>query len=323
MDRRRALNHRRGLGRVRRRLGQRRRQRHGARLGPDPLAEAARLSGGPLRRQQLDVGGDRHPDPAVDSDDSLRARQRRERRRPLHVGCSARPADGGRLHRDLLVDREAPRLRVGGIDDRSRRARAARAASRARRCAADPHSGRLALRLRDADRDRRPGRRLRPGAQRPALPGSHLASVPGSDGRRRRRHRRGHARDHGQRRRRLDPHLRPGADALRRMGRGDDPDPMAGHPGHQHPPADRRHAARPAASHPAARADLRAAGGLDRARPGAARPHHDPQPRHRALYAADRHHPVHLLLDRPNARSATRRGSSGRSSPWRCWCCSL
>ena len=109
---RRALDHRRRLGRLRRRLGQRRRQRLGARLDPDPLAEEARLPGRPLRRQQRHLGGHRHPDPAVDPDDPLRAGQRRQHRRPLHRRRPARHPDGGRLRRHLLVDRQAPRLRA-------------------------------------------------------------------------------------------------------------------------------------------------------------------------------------------------------------------
>ena len=95
--RRRALDHRRRLGGLRRRLGQRGRQRLGPRLGPDPLAEEPRLPGGPLRGQQRDLGGDRHPDPALDPDDPLRAGKRQQRRRPVRGRRPARPPDGGRL----------------------------------------------------------------------------------------------------------------------------------------------------------------------------------------------------------------------------------
>ena len=37
---------------------------------------------------------------------------------------------------------------------------------------------------------------------------------------------------------------------------------------------------------------------IDRTRPGAARHHHGAQPRHRPLHAADRHHALHLVVDR-------------------------
>ena len=53
-----------------------------------------------------------------------------------------------------------------------------------------------------------------------------------------------------------------------------------------------------AARHPAPRADLRAAGGVDRAGPGAARDHHGAQSRHRALHASDRNHALHIVVDR-------------------------
>ena len=60
-----------------------------------PWQKAAGLSGRALRGQQRHLGGHRHPDPAVDPDDPLRARQRRQHRRPVHRRHSARAPDGG------------------------------------------------------------------------------------------------------------------------------------------------------------------------------------------------------------------------------------
>ena len=85
---RRALDHGRRLRGLRRRLGQGGRQRLGARLRPDPLAEEPRLSRGPLRGEQRHLGRHRHPDPALHPDDPLRARQRHERRRPVRRRAS-------------------------------------------------------------------------------------------------------------------------------------------------------------------------------------------------------------------------------------------
>ena len=90
LPRRPIVHDRGGLGRVRRRLRQRRRQRQRARLDPDPMAAQAGLSGWALCRQQRDLRGDRHPDPAVDPDDPLRPGQRRKRRRPVHRGRASR-----------------------------------------------------------------------------------------------------------------------------------------------------------------------------------------------------------------------------------------
>ena len=112
LPRRPIVHDRGGLGRVRRRLRQRRRQRQRARLDPDPVAAQAGLSGGALRGQQRDLGGDRHPDPAVDPDDPLRPGQRRQRRGPVHRWRAARHHHGGGVHRGLLVDRASAGLRL-------------------------------------------------------------------------------------------------------------------------------------------------------------------------------------------------------------------
>jgi hypothetical protein len=130
-----------------------------------------------------------------------------------------------------------------------------------------------------------------------------------------------HAGDHGQRGGRLAAHLRPGADALRRMGDRDHPQSLSGDPGAQHLDADHRHAARFAAGDPAAGADLRATRRQHRPRPGAARPDHGHQSRHRPLHAADRHDAVHLSVHRqvfarrhdPGALAVLCRGPAGPS----------
>ena len=97
-----------------------------------PWQKKPRLPGRPLRRQQRHLGGHRHPDPAVDPDDPLRAGQRRQHRRPLHRRRPPRHPDGGRLRRHLLVDRQAPRLPALDRPGRPHGAAPARASSRAR-----------------------------------------------------------------------------------------------------------------------------------------------------------------------------------------------
>ena len=160
--RRRALHHRGRLGGVRRRLRQRGGQRQRARLGADPLAEAPGLPGGAVRGEQRDLGGDRHPDPALDPDDPLRRGQRRLASAtcswPACCPASSWPAgfvgvcwwQGRRLGMaaDTAAARPAP----------PRPARRAGAAG-AGPAGADP--GRAPLRLRHADRDRGDGGALR------------------------------------------------------------------------------------------------------------------------------------------------------------------
>ena len=134
LPRRPVVDDRGGLGRVRRRLRQRRRQRQRARLDPDPVAAQAGLSGGALCGQQRDLGGDRHPDPAVDPDDPLRPGQRRQRRRPVHRGRAARHPHGSRVHRGLLVDRASAGLRLRGAVPGTPRAGRASPCAAARPC---------------------------------------------------------------------------------------------------------------------------------------------------------------------------------------------
>ena len=166
LARRPALDHSRGLGRLRRRLGKRGRQCERARIGAHPLAEAAGLSGRAVRRQQRHVGGHRHPDPALDPADPLFARQRRQHRRSVHRRHSAGNPDGGWAHPDVQPDRAAARHPFGGSRRQPDGAPEAGSAERPGSSDADPDSARPALRHRNADRDLGSGGRLCARAQR-------------------------------------------------------------------------------------------------------------------------------------------------------------
>ena len=166
----------------------------------DPVAAQARLSGGPLCRQQRDLSGDRHPDPAVDPDHPLRPGQWRQCRGPVHRGSAARhhPRQRG-------SSRSAGGSRVGGATSPRRRrwvAASWRSGPAQQPGAADAgaHPARLALRLRDTDRDCRPDRDLLAGTERVPVPRPDLAPVLRRCRRGRGRHGHRHAGDHGQRR---------------------------------------------------------------------------------------------------------------------------
>ena len=73
---------------------------------------------GALRGQHGDIVRDRHPDSAVDPDDSLLPRQQHQRGGPLYIRSPAWSSHGGRLRRHLLVERKAPRLQTVGSNRR-------------------------------------------------------------------------------------------------------------------------------------------------------------------------------------------------------------
>ncbi|CAA9216931.1 MAG: TRAP-type C4-dicarboxylate transport system, large permease component, partial [uncultured Acetobacteraceae bacterium] len=292
--RRRALHNGGRLGGVRRRVRERGGQRQRARLRADPLAEAPGLPGGAVRGEQRDLRRDRHPDPALDPDDPLRCGQRRLHRRPVHGRRAARHPHGGGLRGRLLVAGAAPRHGRGRDPARPAPPRPARGAGLAGAGPAGVDPGRAALRLRHADRDRGDGGALRAPHGPVPLPRHVLGPLPQGDDRRGHRHRHRHDGHHGQRGGELDPHLRPGAAALRRVGLHHPARALAGDPGDEPDHAGDRRPARPGARHPAAGADLRAAGAADRDGPAAARAGDGAQPGHRALHAAGGHHAVHL-----------------------------
>ena len=109
---------------LRRRLGLGGGRCVGDRLDADPLAEEARLPGAVRGRHARRGGDDRHPDPAVDPDDRLRAGLGRVDRRAVRRRHPAGPAD------------------VRGLHGASATCRAAAATSRAtRRRSSGPRSG--------------------------------------------------------------------------------------------------------------------------------------------------------------------------------------
>ena len=179
LDGRRIVDHGRRFGGVRRRVGQRGRQRLGPRLGAHPLAEEPRLPCRALRREQRHVVRDRHSDPAVDPDDPLRAREQHERGGSVRGRAATRLAYGSEFGRHLLVDLEAPRLQGIRRASQSPRAPQARPQVEPGHRPAHPDHGRPALWIRDPDRNGGSVGRVLAPAELLSLPGPHLGAVPG------------------------------------------------------------------------------------------------------------------------------------------------
>ena len=95
---------------------------------------------------------------------------------------------------------------------------------------ADSDPGWLTLRLCDPDRNGGAVGHLFAAAQLASVPRPQLGALPRSGGRGRHCHRRRHAGDHGERGGRLAADLRPGADALCRVGSCDDPEQVSRDP---------------------------------------------------------------------------------------------
>ena len=85
-------------------------RRVGHRFAADPLAQAAGLPGRVLGSDAGCRGNDRHPDPAVDPDDPVRADLERFDRLAVRRRRAARSADVRRLHGSVLVGRQAAQL---------------------------------------------------------------------------------------------------------------------------------------------------------------------------------------------------------------------
>ncbi len=206
---------------LRRRLGLRRGRRVGDRLVADPVAEAPRLPAGVLGRHAGRGGDDRHPDPAVDPADPVRAGEQRLDRGAVRRRHPAGPADVRRLHGRVLVGRPAPQLPAR--DDAARLAGVPQAAAVrvARADAAGADRDLPALRHGHADRSGGAVHAVRGPGVGADLPRPR-AQAPARRGRRGRAgHRRGAAGDHGVGGDRLAAHVRPHARRRRRLGAGE------------------------------------------------------------------------------------------------------